>query len=238
MLILFTLLQLSDVDSSVLTEPSNVVRVPLPFLPSLLNSHCEVKISIEMREWQVEEFVTAKHDNLLHEVSSPCVLLVPLVEDLITRVDCFNLCFGESVVIIRLWWVQHVPEPPVLIVEIPLAREGYKRDANMPDFSVLEDGAEDLEVHGEDVNDSSESVEGDELPVVSLVKQFGAVLASVGNDRHQERHDHQREVDDRHFSLFNTFILEECWSPLGRALSNTLFVVQEQKRVSFTLQAF
>jgi len=122
--------------------------VPLPFLPRLLNSHCEVKISIEMREWQVEEFVTAKHDNLLHEVRSPCVLLVPLVEDLITLVDCFNLLLGESVVVLRLWWVQHVPELDIQIVEIPLTREGYKRDSNMPDFSVLEDGAEDLEVHG------------------------------------------------------------------------------------------
>ena len=157
---------------------------------------------------------------------------------MITVVDCDNLFESESVVIFRLWWIELVPQQPILIIEIPLTREGDKRDTNMPDFSVLEDGAEDLEVHGEDVNDSSESVEGDELPVVSLVKQFGAVLASVGNDRHQERHDHQREVDDWYFSLFNTFILEECWSPLGRALSNTLFVVQEQKRVSFTLQAF
>jgi hypothetical protein len=67
---------------------------------------------------------------------------------LITLVDCFNLVLGESVVVLRLWWVQHVPELVILIVEIPLAREGYKRDSNMPDFSVLEDGAEDLEVHG------------------------------------------------------------------------------------------
>jgi hypothetical protein len=30
-----------------------------------------VEIPVEVCEWQVEEFVTAKHYNLLHEVSSP-----------------------------------------------------------------------------------------------------------------------------------------------------------------------
>jgi hypothetical protein len=107
-----------------------------------------VEIPVEVREWQVEEFVTAKHYNLLHEVSSPWVLFIPLVEDLITVVDCDNLFESESVVIFRLWWIELVPQQPILIIEIPLTREGDKRDTNMPDFSVLEDGAEDLEVHG------------------------------------------------------------------------------------------
>lgn len=197
-----------------------------------------MQVAVEMRKWQVEELVTAKHNHLLHEVGSAGVLFIPLVEDLVALVDLKDLCASQSVVIFRLWWVEYVPELVILPIEIPLAREGDERDAHMPDLSILEDGAEDLEVHSQDVNDSSQSVEGDELPVVSLVQQLGAVLASVGNDCHQKGHDHQREVDDRHFGLFNTFILEECWSPLGRALSNTLFVVQEQKRVSFALQAF
>jgi hypothetical protein len=67
---------------------------------------------------------------------------------LITVVDGDNLFESESVVIFRLWWIELVPQQPILIIEIPLTREGDKRDTNMPDFSVLEDGAEDLEVHG------------------------------------------------------------------------------------------
>ena len=146
--------QSGDIDSSVLSELGDVVGVPLPFLHGFLDSHSEMQVAVEMRKWQVEELVTAKHNHLLHEVGSAGVLFIPLVEDLVALVDLEDLCASQSVVIFRLWWVEYVPELPILPIEIPLAREGDERDTHMPDLSILEDGAEDLEVHSQDVNDS------------------------------------------------------------------------------------
>ena len=97
---------------------SDLFFIPLPNAIMILNSDSCMKISKEMSEWELEEFVAPVDYHVPNDVRHSFVFGVPSIKVDVAPIDQLYLCLRLLFFISWFWWIDNGPEPCIFPIQI------------------------------------------------------------------------------------------------------------------------